>query len=44
MTAIERALADSLERLSALELGDAFDPRAAGAIVASGLHRLVVPE
>ena len=27
----------------ALELGDAFDPRAAQAIVASGLHRLVVP-
>ena len=27
----------------ALELGDAFDPRAAQAIVASGLHRLTVP-
>ena len=29
--------------LGALELGDAFEPRAAEAIVASGLHRLVVP-
>ena len=40
---IEVALADALERLGALELGDAFEPRAAAAIVGSGLHRLVVP-
>jgi alkylation response protein AidB-like acyl-CoA dehydrogenase len=39
----ESALADAIERLGALELGDAFEPRAAQAIVASGLHRLVVP-
>ncbi len=44
MTAVERAIADALARLGALELGDAFEPRAAEAIVASGLHRLVVPE
>ena len=44
MTAIERALADSLERLDGLDLGDTFEPRAAEAIVAAGLHRLVVPE
>jgi alkylation response protein AidB-like acyl-CoA dehydrogenase len=37
------ALADAIERLGALELGDPFEPRAAEAIVASGLHRLVVP-
>ena len=43
MTAIDDALTDALERLGALELGDAFEPRAAKAIVASGLHRLVVP-
>ena len=42
-TAIENARADALERLSALDLGDAFEPRAAAAIVAAGLHRLVVP-
>ena len=44
MTTIEGALADAFERLGALELGDRFEPRAAEAIVASGLHRLVVPE
>ncbi len=44
MTAIEDALADVVERLGALDLGDLFEPRAAEAIVASGLHRLVVPE
>jgi alkylation response protein AidB-like acyl-CoA dehydrogenase len=44
MTAIDDALADAVERLRALDLGDTFDPRAAEAIVASGLHRLVVPE
>ena len=43
MTAIDDTLADALHRLGALELGDAFEPRAAEAIVASGLHRLVVP-
>ncbi|HEY4190595.1 MAG TPA: acyl-CoA dehydrogenase family protein [Candidatus Limnocylindrales bacterium] len=43
MTAIDEALAEALGRLRVLELGDAFDPRAAEAIVASGLHRLVVP-
>lgn len=43
MTAIDDALADAIERLRGLELGDAFEPRAAEAIVASGLHRLVVP-
>ena len=43
MSATEEALADALGRLRVLELGDAFDPRAAKAIVASGLHRLVVP-
>ena len=39
----ETALADALARLGTLDLGDAFEPRAAEAIVASGLHRLVVP-
>jgi alkylation response protein AidB-like acyl-CoA dehydrogenase len=43
VSAIEGVLADALERLRALELGDVFEPRAAEAIVASGLHRLVVP-
>jgi alkylation response protein AidB-like acyl-CoA dehydrogenase len=37
------ALEDGIERLRALELGDAFDPRAAAAIVGAGLHRLCVP-
>jgi len=36
-------LAEALRRLEALDLGDAFEPGAARAIVASGLHRLVVP-
>jgi alkylation response protein AidB-like acyl-CoA dehydrogenase len=43
MSAIDDALANALEHLRALDLGDAFEPRAAEAIVASGLHRLVVP-
>lgn len=43
IAAIENAKADALERLSALDLGDAFEPSAAEAIVAAGLHRLVVP-
>lgn len=37
------ALDDALGRLRGLELGDAFDPRAARAIVNAGLHRLMVP-
>ncbi len=41
--AIDAALARTRTDLVALDLGDAFDPRAAAAIVASGLHRLVVP-
>jgi alkylation response protein AidB-like acyl-CoA dehydrogenase len=41
--AIARALDDAVKRLRALELGDAFDPRAAAAMVASGLHALCVP-
>jgi alkylation response protein AidB-like acyl-CoA dehydrogenase len=41
--AIAGALGDAVKRLRALELGDAFDPRAAAAIVASGLHGLCVP-
>jgi alkylation response protein AidB-like acyl-CoA dehydrogenase len=44
MTGVERVLTDALERLAALELDDAFEPRAAEAIVGAGLHRLVVPE
>lgn len=40
---VAAALESALERLGGLELGDAFEPRAAEAIVASGLHRLVVP-
>ena len=43
MTGFDGALVDALARLRALELGDAFEPRAAGAIVATGLHRLTVP-
>jgi alkylation response protein AidB-like acyl-CoA dehydrogenase len=43
MNAIDSALADALDRLRALDLGDVFEPRAAEAIIASGLHRLVVP-
>ncbi len=43
MSAIDDALADALGRLRVLDLGDVFDPRAAEAVVASGLHRLVVP-
>jgi alkylation response protein AidB-like acyl-CoA dehydrogenase len=37
------ALEVAVDALEALELGDDFDPRAAEAIVRSGLHRLVVP-
>lgn len=42
-TATEETLADALARLDGLDLGDTFEPRAAEALVASGLHRLVVP-
>ena len=44
MSTVDVALADASDRLRALDLGDAFEPRAAEAIVAAGLHRLVVPE
>ncbi|MFL5721055.1 MAG: acyl-CoA dehydrogenase family protein [Chloroflexota bacterium] len=43
MSALDDALADAVDRLRALDLGDAFEPRAAGALVAAGLHRLAVP-
>lgn len=43
MTPIDGALAQAIERLGAIELGDAFEPRAAEAIKAAGLHRLTVP-
>ena len=37
------ALDEAVAALQGLDLGDDFDPRAAEAIVRSGLHRLVVP-
>lgn len=40
---LQAVLDDTLERLRALDPGDVFDPRAAAAIVATGLHRLTVP-
>ena len=40
---IAAALDDAVARLAGLDLGDDFDPRAAAAIVGSGLHRLCVP-
>jgi alkylation response protein AidB-like acyl-CoA dehydrogenase len=40
---IAAALEDAIDRLAALELGDAFDPRAAAVLVDAGLHRLCVP-
>jgi alkylation response protein AidB-like acyl-CoA dehydrogenase len=40
---IAAALEDAIERLGPLELGDAFEPQAAAAIVGAGLHRLCVP-
>jgi alkylation response protein AidB-like acyl-CoA dehydrogenase len=40
---IAAALEDAIERLRALELGDAFEPRAAAALVRAGLHHLCVP-
>jgi alkylation response protein AidB-like acyl-CoA dehydrogenase len=42
--ALADALADALGRLRELDVGDVFEPRAAEAIVRSGLYRLVVPE
>ncbi len=42
-TSIQAALAAALPRLRALELGDAFDPRAAQVLVDAGLHALCVP-
>ncbi|MEP6639185.1 MAG: acyl-CoA dehydrogenase family protein [Chloroflexota bacterium] len=44
MSAIDRALDVTIERLAALDLGDAFEPGGARVIVDAGLHRLVVPE
>ncbi len=44
MTAIDDAIADVARRSGEIDFGDGFEPRAAQAIVASGLHRLVVPE
>lgn len=41
--AIDAALRDALDRLSRLELGDAFEPAAARAIVEAGLAGLMVP-
>jgi alkylation response protein AidB-like acyl-CoA dehydrogenase len=41
--AIETPLGEAIDRLRALELGDAFEPRAAAAIVDTGLHGLCVP-
>jgi alkylation response protein AidB-like acyl-CoA dehydrogenase len=40
---IDERLADAIARLEALDLGDAFEPRAAAAIVDAGLHTLPVP-
>ena len=42
-TTSAEVLAEAVRRLEALDLADAFEPAAAEAIVASGLHRLVVP-
>ncbi len=41
---IDDQLTAAVNALDAIEPGDEFDPRAAAAIVAAGLHRLVVPE
>ena len=43
MTAVDGALRTAIGGLRGLDLGDRFEPRAAEAIVAAGLHRLVVP-
>ncbi len=42
-TTSAEALAEAVRRLQALDIGDRFEPGAAEAIVATGLHRLVVP-
>ena len=42
-SAVESALSVALEHLRVLDLGDSFEPRAAAAIVESGLVRLCVP-
>jgi alkylation response protein AidB-like acyl-CoA dehydrogenase len=42
-TTSAEVLAEAVRRLEALDLSDAFEPAAAEAIVATGLHRLVVP-
>jgi alkylation response protein AidB-like acyl-CoA dehydrogenase len=42
--AIDAPLQDVLARLRELDPGDAFDPRIPAAVVATGLHRLPVPE
>ena len=41
--AIRAALDEALPRLRALELGDAFDPRAASVLIDAGLHALCIP-
>jgi alkylation response protein AidB-like acyl-CoA dehydrogenase len=43
MTTSDDTLDTALDQLRRLDLGDTFEPRAAAVIVASGLHRLVVP-
>jgi alkylation response protein AidB-like acyl-CoA dehydrogenase len=43
VSAVDDALPDALVRLGELDLGDAFEPGAAEAIILSGFHRLVVP-
>jgi alkylation response protein AidB-like acyl-CoA dehydrogenase len=40
---VAASVAEATARLRALELGDAFEPRAAATIVEAGLHRLCVP-
>lgn len=40
---VESALAAAIDGLRTLDLGDAFEPRAAEVIVEAGLHRLCVP-
>ena len=40
---IQAALDEAIPRLRALDLGDAFDPRAATVLVDAGLHTLCVP-
>ncbi|MBA3235642.1 MAG: acyl-CoA dehydrogenase [Chloroflexi bacterium] len=41
---IDDQLTAAVDALGAIEPGDEFEPRAAAAIVAAGLHRLIVPE